>query len=582
MRGECERIPLPAAAIWCKLTDVNRILFPVLVATVLPNFLACSKKEPVAVVAEASAPAEMAMPSLPDDARWEAAAGLVRHLEFGGTSFSYESHASSNAMIGFLLEMADELIAADAPPNERIQLSRAWKKLGWDRVVGSGSSCRKLGKLWHHRGILFAPKDKPSFFPVFGSEAKPWLAPATAPEDSDLVLEFSMDVPYAMDLIGELARALGPKAAKEWDAQVEQMKSDPIGGGMLDAFKGRLAIFVRLDPKQPIDLPEQLGKFPGVHGGLIFSSPEFAAFGAKMVKEEGAPPFEERADGSLIRITEPSGEDDPSMPKPFWNPTVVLNVKEGFVLMADSPETLAAMEGKESKLSESKEFALAAKNLPTDGNAMVFVSSRLQKELGELAIRYGRELAKGPDVESAKVANFVQDLVAKAFLGQAEPQMAVLKAEADGWAWGANFGFEQLPLEGAAFPVAVLSSVGFSAFEKARETAQLTQALSRGKILYLAAAAYASDHNDRFPASINDLVPAYLTDVNSVAGKLPGVPPDQHWIFLTEGRTAVSNGNLPLFVLNGEINGRQVVITVSGAVQALPPDEVRALIEAQR
>lgn len=569
-------------SIWSILTEMRSILSFLLIAAVWPGFVACSKKEPVAVAPEGSAPAEMAMPLAPEETRWESATGLARHLEFGGSSFAYESHASSNSTIELLLGIADKLIEANALPGERIQLSPAWKKLGWNRVIGSGSSCRKMGNLWHHRGILYAPKDKPAFFPVFGAQAKPWLAPATAPKDSDLVLEFSMDVPHAMGLIGELAVALGPKAAGEWVAYTKQMNSDPVARDMADAFKGRLCLFVRLDPSKPIDLPEGLGKSPGVQVGLIFSSPEFAAFGAKMAKQEGGAPFEERPDGSLVMMHQGRENVDPPAPEGLWNPSGVINVKEGFVLMADSPETLATMEGKESKLSESKEFGLASRNLPTEGNAMVFVSSRLQKELGELAVRAGRELAKGPDEESAKVSEFLQDLVTKAFLSQAEPQMAVLKADADGWVWGANLSFEQLPVGGMAFPVTVLSSVGFSAFQRARDTASLTQAISVGKQLHIAASMYAADNNDRFPASITDLVPNYLTTVDSVAAKLPGLPPEQHWIFLTEGKTATSNGNLPLFVLNGEIKGQQVVIFVSGAAQAMAVDDVDALLEAQR
>ena len=569
-------------AVWFILTNMKPILLPVLMAAILPGFLACSKKEPVAATAETEAatpPASgMAITHAPEGSQWDAAAGLVRHLEFGGSSFAYESHDSSNSTIELLLGIVDKILAESPQREARIRLSPAWEKLGWNRVVGSGSSCRKLGKLWHHRGVLYAPKEKPLFFPVFGKEAKPWRAAAIAPVDSDLVLEFSLDVPYALDMIGELAKVIGPKAASEWDAQMAGMKSDKISKGILEASKGTITIFLRLDPDRSMDLPEQLGKFPVVQGGVVLSSPEFAAFGAKMMKEKDAPPSEERADGSIVLVQPPS---DPTMPKPTLNPTGLVNQKEGIVLMADSPETLALIEAKDRKLSESGEFKAASKNLPAEGNAMIFVSTRMQKELGELAVRFGRQMSQGPDAETAQVASFLQDIAAKAILSQAEPQMAVLKADADGWVWGANVSFERLPIEGAVVPLAVMSTIGYSAFEKARETANLTQAVSAGKQLYLAAMGYASDRQDSLPSSISDLVPAYVA-MSGIDAKLPGVPPEQHWIFLTEGKTAISNGNLPIFVLNGQIKGKQVVVLVNGSVQALPPEQVRAMIDGQR
>lgn len=557
--------------------------FSIVSAALLAGLASCSKKESVALAPEtAPAAPQMAVTYAPEGGRWDAASGMLRHLEFGGRSFSYESHGSTNSMIGSILKVVDQILEDGAPPAERIRFSPAWEKLGWSRVIGSGSSCRKLGKFWHHRGILFAPGEKPAFFPIFGAEAKPWLAPTVAPEDSDMVLEFALDVPHAMKMIGELAGAIGPKALQVWEEQLGTLKGDPMGEPLLDACKGHFSIFLRLDPTQPVKLPEPIGKFPGVRGGLVVESPEFAAFAAKMLKEDGAPPSEERADGSiLVGQPAPAGQDA-TMPGPGFNPCGVVNTKQGLVLVADSMDTLASMEAKDKKLAASKEFTEASNNLPGEGNAMLFISSRLQKEVGEVAVRFARQYSEGQEPDTKKVSTFLEDMLAKVILSQAEPQMAVLKADADGWVWGANTSFEQLPVYGPAVPIAMMSSVGFSAFQKARGTANLTQAMFAGKQLHLAAMGYAADHDDRFPASLADLVPGYLADMDSVAVKLPGVPPGQHWTFLTEGRNATSNGNLPLFVLNGDIDGRQVVITVSGAALTMTVDEVRALLEGQR
>lgn len=168
--------------------------------------------------------------------------------------------------------------------------------------------------------------------------------------------------------------------------------------------------------------------------------------------------------------------------------------------------------------------------------------------------------------------------------------------------------------------IAVLATVGFSAFGKARETANRTAATSNLKQIHLALSGYASDNNDAFPdkkgASASDvaatssnqafrkLIPGYLTDEKTFAVK--GTPSaqyndgntDTNEYRLAQGEnhyamgadlTAVSNGNFPLVWESGNsgddsynptwlkgsrdvwggswTDGSVLIISVSGGVQ---------------
>lgn len=168
--------------------------------------------------------------------------------------------------------------------------------------------------------------------------------------------------------------------------------------------------------------------------------------------------------------------------------------------------------------------------------------------------------------------------------------------------------------------IAVLATVGFSAFGKARETANRTAATSNMKQIHLALSGYASDNNDAFPdkkgASASDvaattsneafrkLIPGYLTDERTFQVK--GSPssrfndgntdsgPDRlaagenHYAMAAD-LSATSNGNYPLVWESGVsgddtynpswmkgnrdvwggswTDGSVLIITVSGGVQ---------------
>ncbi|MFM7180168.1 MAG: type II secretion system protein [Verrucomicrobiales bacterium] len=168
--------------------------------------------------------------------------------------------------------------------------------------------------------------------------------------------------------------------------------------------------------------------------------------------------------------------------------------------------------------------------------------------------------------------------------------------------------------------IAVLATVGFSAFGKARETANRTAATSNMKQIHLAMSGYASDNNDAFPdkkgAAASDvaattanqafrkLIPGYLTDERTFQVK--GSPSSRHNDGNTDQEsdrlaagenhyavgadmTATSNGNYPLIWETGTSgdetyapswtkgnrdvwggswsDGSVLIITVSGGVQ---------------
>ena len=63
-----------------------------------------------------------------------------------------------------------------------------------------------------------------------------------------------------------------------------------------------------------------------------------------------------------------------------------------------------------------------------------------------------------------------------------------------------------------AATASVLGVVLTPAFFRAREEARKSRCLGNLKQIGLAMAIYANDHDDEFPPTLNDLMPAYLTD----------------------------------------------------------------------
>ncbi len=128
-----------------------------------------------------------------------------------------------------------------------------------------------------------------------------------------------------------------------------------------------------------------------------------------------------------------------------------------------------------------------------------------------------------------------------------------------------------------------MQALGKEEAKEAKNRATLAQFLNNMKQLSTALFSYAFDHDQRFPASLADLIPDYIEE--SVDSKLLSMEcadgSRQSWHYV-EGLTMESDAGKLILYSPEPIEGQWIVGFVDGSGQIMEEEKFRALLKAQR
>jgi hypothetical protein len=262
-------------------------------------------------------------------------------------------------------------------------------------------------------------------------------------------------------------------------------------------------------------------------------------------------------------------------------PTAVLDPNKGLAILASSPAYLTRIEATASKLPESADFKTASRDLPTEGNALFYVSGKFQDELAAMMVQLARaeETAADP-----KMVKEIEEFLVKLALPDAQGQMLAVASHKDGMIWGANLSFSDVGLLVPAITVSSLATIGFSAFTKARETADTAKDVFNAKQLALAMMMFAADNGDKLPDNLDGLVAGkYLADATPLMIKKRGEGPEPVWQLLAPGaRLADLPAGAPVIASSLPLPDKFVVAMADGSVHSLTPEEFQEVLAKLR
>ncbi len=128
-----------------------------------------------------------------------------------------------------------------------------------------------------------------------------------------------------------------------------------------------------------------------------------------------------------------------------------------------------------------------------------------------------------------------------------------------------------------------MQALGKEEAKEAKNRATLAQFLNNMKQLSTALFSYAFDHDQRFPASLADLIPDYIEE--SVDSKLLSMEcadgSRQSWHYV-EGLTMESDAGKVILYSPEPIEGKWIVGFVDGSILIMEEEDFRALLKAQR
>lgn len=550
----------------------------------LVGLASCNKNT---VPAAAETGAELTLVSTGASPHFQA---VSSRLEVGGASFMYAEEEDVMGLLGGFFEQVFKNMPdkekAGMPPN--FSLKKMIEMFGFDSIKASGSSSRKLGDgIIHHRSFAYTPAGRKGLLSLTGGPAEPLLAPAIAPQDTDLALEFPL---HLKDYVAEAWPVLLDYAPKEQRPMIEAMAATPQPGlgisykEMLEKISVRVAVVATMMPEQTLSAPGAPVSFPGVNAAIVIDKLGWIKDLLKaqvlpMFQGPGSPVEVQNVNGTVVgRFLAPMG------PPPMdFQPTFQLDEANDRLIIATRPGYFDAVVATGGKLSSQPDFAKAWQGLPAEGNGCLFLSKRL---LGTMV----DTMKSGVDSSGADKANseMVLALIQLLSTHARHPQAVCYANLPDGILTASN---SSLPtFNPGSFSsittVAVVASLVAPMMTTVQKQAGQMKVLSNGRQVLTALKAYAADHDGKYPAELQELVTAGALDspeLLTVASK-PGADPAP-WMY-DNTLTPESPGISIVLAAPDPVKGAKgketrAVIRNDGRAESLPEEEFQRIKDYQ-
>jgi Tfp pilus assembly major pilin PilA len=529
-----------------------------------PATIAGAAENPVALIGEGASPAFRAVAS---------------RLEIGGRSFEYSEAGAAPALATFLDEIMKVL-----PETERkgipagFTFAKLFRLLGLDSITATGSSARaRADGAFHSRTFAYMPQGRKGLMTLSGGPAAKLMLLDIAPKDTDFALEFPLYLKdFARDVMPEILSMIPPAER----AQFEQQMSQPVpplgisGKQMMEKLDARIGIFLRLDPTQKFQPTPDAPVMPGADGVIAIDrlgwlvealKPQFMP----MLSQPGGPVKVTDEGGVLtIRFTGPAG------PPPMdYQPVLRFDPKADRILIASRPALFDSVVAGKEKITQGADFTQAWRDLPAEGNACIYASSRLLQTFSDLVAK-AAPTARGSAADAAvlgKIFDWVNPLLSR---GQA----LVIANQPDGILAASN---TSIPAAGstmtAVSTVAVLAGLALPAYSRVRVKAVEANELSTLRQVQVTLKLYAADNDGKYPAALSELAPKYASTEQILEFTDHRTKQRTPWLY-RNSLTDTSPGNEVLLASPvATPDGKRAVGFNDGSVKVIPEAEFQAL-----
>jgi type II secretory pathway pseudopilin PulG len=436
---------------------------------------------------------------------------VASRLEIGGRSFEYSETTGATILATFLDEIMKVL-----PETERKDIpagftfANLFHLLGLDSITATGSSVRaRADGAFHSRTFAYMPQGRKGLMTLSGGPAAKLMLLDVAPKDTDLALEFPLYLKdFARDVMPEILAMIPPGERAGFEHEMSQ-PLPPLGINgkqIIEKLDVRIGIFLRLDPTQKFQPTPDAPPMPGADGVIAIDrlgwlvealKPQFMP----MLSQPGGPVTVTDEGGVLtVRFTGPAG------PPPMdYQPVLRFDPKADRILIASRPALFDSVVAGKEKITQGADFTQAWRDLPTEGNACIYASSRLLQTFSDLVAK-AAQTARGSATDAAvmgKMFDWVNPLLSR---GQA----VVIANQPDGIFAASN---TSIPAAGSTMTavsiVAVLAGTALPAFSAARGKAVQANELNTLKQVQVGLKMYANDNDGKYPAALSELASKY-------------------------------------------------------------------------
>lgn len=512
---------------------------------------------------------------------------VASKLDVGGASFTYAEEENVMGLMGTFFEEIfknmPEKEKAKLPPN--FSFKKMMNMTGLDSIKAGGTSSRKVSEgMNHHRSFAYTPEGRKGFLTLTGGPAEPLLAPALAPQDTDLALEFPL---HLKDLVAEAWPVILESTPKEQRAMLEAMASAPqpaLGMSyreMAEKLSVRVALFATMMPEQSLSGPGARVSLPGVDAAIVIDKLGWIKDVLKaqvlpMLQSPGSPVEVQEVNGALVgRFRGPMG------PPPMdFQPAFHLDAAGDRLIIATRPGYYDALMETDGKLSSQPDFARVWKGMPAEGNGCLFLSKRLMTAVFDgIKAEGAASVAKatGKDKAGSEMAMSLINMISS---HARYPQAFFFANQPDGILSVSNSSIPTMnPGSFSSITtLAVLSSLAVPVFTTMQQRGAQVKTLSNGRQVLIALKTHAAGNGGKYPEKLQELItsgaltkPELLTVASG-----PGAEP-KPWLY--DSTLTPQSPGITIVLAAPEVSkgsgGKQtrVVIRNDGRAEALPEED---------
>lgn len=451
---------------------------------------------------------------------------VAKHLELGGSHYSYQSHEQVQGMLDLLLaqfpKKADPQTPASVKAARKVVevLQKLRNDFGLGEISGTGASSFAIGKdlvrnrtFTHH----YPGQDKGLMWRLFGTKPHAQEVLKIMPRETAAMFHTDLDLPGALDWVENFLKKNYPEQAQIFSRQIMQLNQQVGLERLLASYGGEVGAALVLDERAKLlNLPPDTKAMPRLLLMVKVKDDTLRKFlvgtilGTKLgetVKVQG------------VEMTVMN------LPPGAMGPLAELGVKfqpalfqvGGYLVLASDPglatRVMATQQGRRPGLVASPEFQKYAKGLDLKGNQIRYISPR--------AVQMGKdslEMIKRSMFRLAATLTFTGFTLIElvTVLGLAAPLagmslndptgLTVMRVLPDGLATeghGAAGMVQQngVPLPAVMVVVGVLGSMLLPALARAKAKANVIKSVNNISQLGRALHAYARDNKGRLPAA---------------------------------------------------------------------------------
>ena len=451
---------------------------------------------------------------------------------------------------------------------EQIDLESLITDLGLESLAAVAASSVQDGDRFHNKAIVYTPQGRTGLLKMLGRSAEPFTTLKMAPADADLILERDLNLKAAIDIGRKIADRFPKGGASFADAMKQNMASMSMNvGDFLGRFDTRLLLIGRVDqdkklqiPMLPVEVPE-LDLLIG-----LTNMPWLWEELKKQIPAEGQSPVEFTEGDGFEAFLAPD-----MLGNPRFRPQLYFDKASKMILIATSGDFIQTCLSPSTSIDTNPDFQLATAGLPTEGNALSYMSPEvmgLVYDLLESSVKVQSMMAGAEDPNATLGMEMIE-----MFLPKYPEGVAAVSVNLDDGILFASNSFEshKTTLFSTMNPtsLAVLASMGMPAYQKIQGRAETTKVQSNIRQLLIASRAYAADNDGNYPDNLEELVPDWIDEFSAMElmeDSRGGFPQPLDY---NSGQTDSSTADTWL-IASPPFDGKRLVGYVDGRVEEIP------------